>query len=62
MKKPISLAFLAAGAVLLILGVQAYSSAGSSVSRLFTGAPTHEATWLLAGAAVAIIVGLGGIR
>jgi hypothetical protein len=62
MKKPISLAFLAAGIVLLIFGVQAASSAGSSVSRFFTGNPTHEAMWLLTSAAVAIIIGLGGLR
>jgi hypothetical protein len=62
MKKPFSLACLAAGAVFLILGVQASSSTSSRVSRFFTGAPTHEATWLLAGAAVAIAVGVAGIR
>jgi hypothetical protein len=62
MNRLLSLAFLAAGAVLLFLGVQAYTSAGSEVSRFFTGAPTHQATWLLAGAAVAIVVGLAGAR
>jgi hypothetical protein len=61
MKKPLSLAFLAAGLVLLVFGIQANSSAGSSVSRFFTGTPTHEAMWLLAGAAAAIIIGLGGL-
>ena len=61
MRKPLSLAFLAAGVVLLIFGVQASSSAGSSVSRFLTGAPTHEAMWLLAAAAAAIMIGLGGL-
>ena len=61
MKMPFSLAFLAIGVVLLVFGVQASSSAGSTVSRFFTGAPTHEAMWLLTGAAVAIVVGLGGL-
>lgn len=62
MNRTLSLAFLAAGLVLLILGVQASSSAGSSVSRFFTGAPTHEATWLLTSAAVAVVIGLAGFR
>jgi uncharacterized protein DUF3185 len=61
MKKPLSIAFLAAGAVLLFFGIQAESSTGSSVSRFFTGAPTHEAIWLLVSAAVAIVVGLAGL-
>ena len=62
MNKILSLAFLAAGGVLLLLGAQASSSTGSSVSRFFTGAPTHETTWLLACAAVALVVGLAGFR
>jgi hypothetical protein len=62
MNKPISLAFLAAGVVLLVFGVQASSSTGSSVSRFFTGAPTHEAIWLLTSASVAIVIGLSGFR
>jgi hypothetical protein len=62
MKKPISLAFLAAGIVLLIFGAQAASSTGSSISRFFTGNPTHETMWLLTSAAVAILIGLGGLR
>ena len=62
MNKALSLAFLTAGAILLVFGLQASSSAGSSVSRFFTGAPTHEAMWLLTSAAVAIVIGLGGLR
>jgi hypothetical protein len=62
MNKPVSLAFLAAGVALLVLGVQASSSTSSSVSRFFTGAPTHEAVWLLTSAAVAIVIGLSGFR
>lgn len=61
MKRPLALAFLAAGAVLLFFGAQASDSAGSSVSRFFTGAPTHETAWLLAGGAAAAVVGLAGL-
>ena len=60
MRKTLSLACLAAGAVLLFFGLQASSSAGSGVSRFFTGSPTHETMWLLTSAAIAIIIGLGG--
>jgi len=61
MNKPLSLALLAGGIVLIIFGVNASNSFGSDVSRLFTGSPTDKAIWMLVGGAVAAVVGLVGL-
>lgn len=61
MNKPISLALLVGGVILIICGVSASDSIGSSFSRLFTGAPTDRTIWLLLGGIVATVVGLGGM-
>jgi hypothetical protein len=37
------------------------NSAGSDISRFFTGAPTDKAMWLLIGGIVASVVGLAGL-
>ncbi len=58
MNKIIALALLAAGIVLIILGVQATDSFSSDVSRFFTGSPTDKAIWMLIGGIVAAIAGL----
>ena len=57
MNKGISIAFLVVGIILIALGLNAYHSASSDVSRFFTGAPTDKALWLLIGGVVAGIVG-----
>jgi len=61
MNKPLSLALLIGGIILLVLGARASDSIGSSFSRLFTGAPTDKAIWLVVGGAVASVVGLVGV-
>lgn len=61
MNKPISLALLCGGIVLIIYGVTASESFGSDVSRFFTGSPTDKTIWLLIGGGVAAIVGAGGL-
>jgi hypothetical protein len=58
MNKPISLALLVGGIILLIYGVAASNSNASGVSRFFTGNPTDKTMWLLIGGAVATVVGL----
>lgn len=60
MNKSLSLAFLAAGILLIIFGVMAADSLGSDISRFFTGSPTDKAIWLLVGGLVAVVVGLVG--
>ena len=63
MNKPISLILLVGGIALLIYGISASDSVGSSFSRLFTGAPTDRTIWLLLGGlAAAIIGGFGMLR
>ena len=61
MSKAISLAFLAGGVLLLILGISASKSPGSDISRFFTGSPTDKAIWMLIGGVVLSIIGLAGL-
>ncbi len=61
MNKLVSVALLAAGIVLLIVGFNASNSLGSDFSRFFTGNPTDRAIWMLVGGAVLTVVGLVGL-
>ena len=61
MNKPLSLALLAGGIVLLIFGVNASHSFGSDVSRFFTGSPTDKAIWMMVVGVVAAVAGLVGL-
>ncbi len=60
MNKPIYLALLVVGVILLVLGFTASESIQSDFSRLFTGEPTDRAIWFLIGGGVLAVVGLGG--
>ena len=63
MNKPVSLVLLIGGIILIIYGISASDSVGSSFSRMFTGAPTDRTIWLLLGGlAAAIIGGFGLLR
>jgi uncharacterized membrane protein HdeD (DUF308 family) len=57
MNKPIGLALLALGIILVIFGINATNSIGSDFSRFFTGSPTNKAIWMLLGGVASIIVG-----
>lgn len=57
MNKPIALALLGVGIALIIWGLNAGNSAGSEISKAFTGTPTDKAMWLLLGGIAATIVG-----
>ncbi len=61
MIKAISIAVLAGGIILLILGINAYNSSSSDISRFFTGAATDKSVWMLVGGAVATVLGLVGL-
>ena len=61
MKKGVSLALLAGGSNLTILGVSAYTSARSDISRHFPGSPTAKAKWMLIGGVVVTVIGLVGL-
>ena len=58
MNKIISLALLAGGIVLMVVGINATNSFSSDVSRFFTGSPTDKAVWMLIGGILAAVVGL----
>lgn len=61
MNKPLSIALLAGGIVLIIFGINASSSLSSDVSRFFTGSPTDKAMWMIIGGVVAVVAGLFGL-
>ena len=61
MNKPISLALLVGGIVLIVYGIAASDSTASGFSRFFTGNPTDKTMWLLIGGAIATIVGGSGL-
>jgi hypothetical protein len=61
MNKPISIALLAGGIVLIVYGIGASESVGSDFSRLFTGSPTDKTLWLLIGGIVAAAAGAAGL-
>jgi hypothetical protein len=61
MNKPISLVLLVGGIILIIYGLSASDSLGSSFSRFFTGSPTDKTIWLLIGGIVAAALGSGGL-
>lgn len=61
MFKVVALGLLAGGILLTILGVDAYNSSSSEISRLFTGAPTDRAIWLLVGGIVMLVAGIAGL-
>jgi uncharacterized membrane protein len=58
MNNMVGFAILALGIVLLIFGFNESQSFGSDVSRFFRGNPTDRSMWLIAGGAVAVMVGL----
>ena len=57
MSKPIALAVLVVGVVLLIWGTNSAIPAGSEVSEALTGSPTDKSIWLIALGALGAIAG-----
>ena len=60
LNKAVSIALLAGGIVLIVIGVNATKSFSSDVSRFFTGSPTDKAIWMLIGGIVAAVIALFG--
>ncbi|MFY9924868.1 MAG: DUF3185 family protein [Opitutaceae bacterium] len=61
MNRIISFALLVGGIILIVYGIGASNSVGSSFSRMFNGAPTDKTIWLLIGGCVAAVAGLLGV-
>jgi hypothetical protein len=59
MNKPVSIALVVVGLILLVMGFNATEAFASEVSEFFTGSPTDKAIWLILGGAAALV--LGGI-
>ncbi|MDB6113565.1 MAG: hypothetical protein JWQ62_510 [Lacunisphaera sp.] len=63
MNRPLSLALLVAGIVLLVFGINAHGSFGSQAKEAITGSPTDKSMWLLGLGIIGIIIGgLGAFR
>ena len=61
MNTALSAALLVGGIILLVFGWKEHQSAGSEISKFFTGNPTDRAMWMLIGGAVLAVVGLVGL-
>ncbi len=61
MNKGISIALVAGGILLSVWGISASESFSSDMSRLFTGAPTDKAIWLIIGGVILGVVGSFGL-
>ncbi|HEX3798096.1 MAG TPA: DUF3185 family protein [Verrucomicrobiae bacterium] len=57
MTRPIGIALLVLGIILLAFGINASNSVGSDFSRFFTGSPTDKSIWMLLGGVASLIVG-----
>jgi hypothetical protein len=57
MNRGIGIALLAVGIILIVYGINASNSVGSSFSRFFTGSPTDKTVWFLIGGVASVIVG-----
>jgi LPXTG-motif cell wall-anchored protein len=56
-----SIAFLVAGIILLVYGLNASNSLSSSVSHALNGAPSDKSIWLIVGGVVGILAGGAGL-
>jgi hypothetical protein len=61
MNKTASLAIFVGGMILLSLGINAYDSTSSDISRFFTGATTDKSLWLLVSGGIVTVLGLVGL-
>ena len=61
MNKPLSIAILVIGVILLIYGLSAGDSIASNVKESVTGTPTDKSLWLIIGGVLGIVVGGFGL-
>ena len=58
MNRAVGVAFLIAGILLIIFGINASQSFSSEMSEFFTGSPSNRAIWLLVLGVVGTVIGL----
>jgi hypothetical protein len=61
MNKPIAIALVAIGLILLIFGLSAGDSIVSDVKESVTGTPTDKSLWLIIGGVLGLILGGYGL-
>lgn len=61
MNRPLHIALLIIGGILIFYGIKAGDSVGYDVTRAVTGAPTDRTLWLLAGGILAGVIGFFGL-
>lgn len=54
----IGLAMAVLGVLLFVVGVNESETVGSEISEFFTGEPGDEATWLMVGGGIAVVLGV----
>jgi hypothetical protein len=57
MNRPLSIAILIVGVILLLFGINAHGSIVSSAKEAVTGTPTDKSLWLIILGVIGIIVG-----
>jgi hypothetical protein len=57
MNRPVALALLIIGVILLIYGINAHGSLASNAKEAVTGTPTDKSIWLIVLGVVGIVVG-----
>lgn len=61
MNRVLALVLLAAGAILLVFGLNASESVSSEISEVFTGEPTDRAMWMMIGGGILAALGVGAL-
>lgn len=61
MNRAMSLGLLVIGIVLIVFGLNASDSIASEFSEFFSGTPTSETVWFLAGGILLAVLGLFGL-
>lgn len=61
MNQALSMGLLAGGIMLMAFGISEMNSVTSDISRVFTGAPTDRAIWMMVGAVALLGFGLAGL-
>jgi hypothetical protein len=59
MNYTLSVIFIVAGIIMLVMGLMSADSLASQFTRFFSGHPTDKAMWLLIGGVTSLLIGTG---